>query len=71
MVIIIDRFFVMYYTKGYETALINYLTNWDLTSRKGFGEILSPNINRGVCGEQAERQGKQSIAMLTGGDMLV
>ena len=48
-----------------------YMINWDLSNRKGFGEILSPNINREVCGEQAESQGKQSIAMLTGGDMLV
>ena len=47
------------------------MINWDLSNRKGFGEILSPNINREVCGEQAESQGKQSIAMLPGGDMLV
>ena len=46
-------------------------TNWDLASRKGFGESISPNTNREVCGEQAESEGKQSIAMLTGGDMLV
>ena len=45
-------------------------TNWDLASRKGFGEC-SPNNNGEVCGEQAESQGKQSTAMLTGGDMLV
>ena len=62
MVIIIGRFFVMYYTKGYETALINYLTNLNLAKRKGFGEILSPNNNGEVCGEQAESQGKQSVA---------
>ena len=42
----------------------------------GFGEQkgvrgFAPNINSGVCGEQAESQGKQSTAMLTGGDMLV
>ena len=45
--------------------------NWGLANRKGFGEILSPNNNSEVCGEQAESQGKQSTAMLTGGDMLV
>ena len=44
---------------------------WNLANRKGFGEMISPNINREVCGEQAESQGKQSTAMLTGGDMLV
>ena len=33
--------------------------------------MLSPNTNCGVCGEQAESQGKQSKALLTGGDMLV
>ena len=38
---------------------------------QGFGESISPNTNREVCGEQAESQGKQSVAMLTGGDMLV
>ena len=48
----------------------NDLVNWDLANRKGFGEY-SPNNNGEVCGEQAESQGKQSIAMLTGGDMLV
>ena len=50
---------------------LRYMINWDFANRKGFGEMLSPNINRGVCGEQAESQGKQSTAMLTGGDMLV
>ena len=49
---------------------INSWINWGLASRKGFGEC-SPNTNREVCGEQAESQGKQSIAVLTGGDMLV
>ena len=49
----------------------NDLVNWDLGNRKGFGEILSPNNNGEVCGEQAESQGKQSVAQLTGGDMLV
>jgi hypothetical protein len=44
--------------------------NLNRAKRKGFGEY-SPNINGEVCGEQAESQGKQSIAMLTGGDMLV
>ena len=62
MVIIIGRLFVIYYIKVYETALINYLTNWDLADRKGFGETLPPIINSGVCGEQAESQGKQSVA---------
>ena len=50
---------------------INHWINWDLANRKGFGEILSPNNNDEVCGEHAESQGKQSTAMLTGGDMLV
>ena len=34
--------------------------NLNLTNRKGFGEY-SPNINRGVCGEQAESQGQPSL----------
>ena len=50
---------------------LRYMINWDFVNRKGFGEILSPNNNSEVCGEQAESQGKQSTAMLTGGDMLV
>ena len=50
---------------------LRYMINWDFANRKGFGEILSPNNNGEVCGEQAESQGKQSTAMLTGGDMLV
>ena len=27
-------------------------------TEKGFGEMLSPNNNRVVCGEQAESQGQ-------------
>ena len=46
------------------------MVNWDFANRKGFGEC-SPNNNSEVCEEQAESQGKQSTAMLTGGDMLV
>ena len=34
------------------------LVNWDLSNRKGFGEILSPNNNSGVCGEQVDFQGE-------------
>ena len=31
---------------------VSCLVNWDFANRKGFGEILSPNINREVCGEK-------------------
>ena len=37
--------------------------------KKGFGD-KSPNNNRVDCGEQGRSQGKQSVAMFTGGDTL-
>ena len=32
--------------------------NLNRANRKGFGEILSPNNNRVVCGEQVDFQGE-------------